>query len=363
MAGPTSLPGSVHLQSGAFRRGCKLNMRLALFRNIFIGFLAVTVGLFLCALVAMTILGQVADQLEDYRSTAHDQIAIDGSPPVPPGQLDGLIRTAQRGQSLILLFGLVGLLGGLVAMVIASGQAANLLRRLRQATQQLADVVLDQEPPSINADAVDNLELEIRKMMRNIQASQRLCLDASPLTRLPGNRAIEQVLSDKMARNERFALCYVDLDDFKAYNDRYGYARGSELIKLTGEIIYRAKDLHAESDDFVGHIGGDDFVVIVASEHAQSVCESIIAEFDRVIPSYYDEADRKQGYIEGTDRYGTVRQFPIMTISIAVVSDSQREFHSPMEIARVATEIKDYVKLLPGSNYLIDRRTGPRAET
>ncbi len=340
-------------------------MRLALFRNIFIGFLAVTVGLFLCALIAMTILGQVADQLEDYRATVHDPVAIDAGAPVAPaeGQLDGLIRTAQRGQGLILLCGLAGLLGGLMAMIIASGQAANLLRRLKQATQQLADVVLDQEPPSVNADAVDNLELEIRKMMRNIQASQRLCLDASPLTRLPGNRAIEQVLSDKMARNERFALCYVDLDDFKAYNDRYGYARGSELIKLTGEIIYRAKDLHAEPDSFVGHIGGDDFVVIVASEHAQSVCESIIAEFDRLIPTYYDEADRRQGYFEGTDRYGTVRQFPIMTISIAVVSDSQREFHSPMDIARVATEIKDHVKLLPGSNYLIDRRTSPRAET
>ncbi len=340
-------------------------MRLDLFRNIFIGFLALTVGLFLSALIAMSILGRAADQLEGYRTAVSEQVDDRelGLPIESGRQLDSLIRTMQRGQILILLCGLAGLLAGLIALIIASDQAANLLRRLKQATQQLANVVLDEEPPLATADSVDNLELEIRKMMRNIQASQRLCLDASPLTRLPRNRAIEQVLNDKMARDERFALCYVDLDDFKAYNDQYGYARGSELIKLTGEIIYRAKDLHADPQDFVGHIGGDDFVLIVASEHAPAVCESIIAEFDRVIADHYDESDRDRGYIEGTDRYGIIRQFPIMTISIAVVSDSQREFCSPIEIAQVATEIKDYVKTLPGSNYLIDRRANARGET
>jgi len=338
-------------------------MRLYLFRNIFIGFLAVTAGLFLCALVSMTILGRVAHQLEDYQTVAREQ-ALAGPSTVVPAEirvLDGLIKTVHRGQTLVLLCGLAGLIGGLVAMVVASGQAANLLRRLKEATQQLANVVLDEETPLVTAASVDNLELEIRKMMRNIQASQRLCLDASPLTRLPGNRAIEQVLQDKMAKDERFALCYVDLDDFKAYNDKYGYARGSELIKLTGEIIYRAKDLYADPQDFVGHIGGDDFVLIVASEHALSVCESIIEEFDRAIPDCYDEEDRDLGHIECTDRYGIVRQFPLMTISIAVVSDSQRQFQSPLEIARIATEIKDYVKILPGSNYLIDRRVSSRA--
>jgi GGDEF domain-containing protein len=339
-------------------------MRLDLFRNIFVAFLAVTIGLLLSTLIAMVILGQVSDQLAELRTKTAGQVEAGaaGFPADGAGQLDSLVRTARRGQMLILLCGLSGLLAGLVALVVASGQAENLLRRLKEATQQLANVVLDEEPPLATADSVDNLELEIRKMMRNIQASQRLCLDASPLTRLPGNRAIERVLQDKMDRDERFALCYVDLDDFKAYNDKYGYARGSELIKLTGEIIYRAKDLHAELQDFVGHIGGDDFVLIVAPEHAQPVCEAIIADFDRVISDHYDAGDRKQGFIEGKDRFGTVRQFPIMTISIAVVSDSRREFRSPIEIAQIATEIKDYIKTLPGSNYLIDRRSSARSD-
>jgi GGDEF domain-containing protein len=338
-------------------------MRLSLFQNIFVGFLAVTVGLFLSAMVALTVLGRVADRLEEHRVAVRQLSPADTAVVAAEEvrSLGDLIRTVHRGQTLVLLFGLSGLLGGLVAMVVASGQAASLLQRLKEATRQLANVVLDEEPPVAATASMDNLELEIREMMRNIQASQRLCLDASPLTRLPGNRAIEQVLKEKMARDERFALCYVDLDDFKAYNDKYGYARGSELIKLTGEIIYRAKDRHADTSDFVGHIGGDDFVLIVASEHAPSVCESIIAEFDRVIPDHYDEQDRSRGYIECLDRYGVVRQFPLMTISIAVVSDSQRQFRSPIEIARIATEIKDYVKTLPGSNYLIDRRVSSRS--
>jgi GGDEF domain-containing protein len=206
----------------------------------------------------------------------------------------------------------------------------------------------------------DDLEHDIREMMCKIQASQQLCLDASPLTRLPGNIAIEQVLKGKMLHGEKFALCYIDLDDFKAYNDRYGYARGSELIKLTGEIIYLAKDRHGDPGDFVGHIGGDDFVLITSPENVEPVCSAITAAFDRAVPDHYDPDDRQRGYVEGTDRYGVTRRFPLMTISVAVVSDAQRNFSSPLEIAQVATELKDYIKRLPGSNYLVDRRTRQR---
>ncbi len=336
-------------------------MRLNLFRNILIGFVVLVIAQVIVMLVAVTMLGEVADRLQT-ESSAVVAEKIDTDVGRVPLKLEALAQSVRTGQVIVLGFGLAGLLVGLVAMVVASNYATRLLGRLKDATQQLADVVLDDELSVAAADSVDDLELEVRQMMRNIQDSQRLCLDASPLTRLPGNRAIEQVIKEKMARNERFALCYVDLDDFKAYNDTYGYARGSELIKQTGEVVHNAKAKYAAADDFVGHIGGDDFVVIVASERAQSVCESIITEFDRVVPDFYDESDRERGYIECSDRYGVVRQFPLMTISIAVVSDSRRDFSSPIEIAQVATEIKDYVKTLPGSNYLLDRRTSMRAE-
>ena len=336
-------------------------MQLNLFRNILGGFVALVIAQVVVLLVAVTMLGDVADRLQIESSTVVAEM------PEAKGinaafDLEALAKSARFGQVVVLGVGLVGLLVGLGSMVVASNYATRLLCRLKDATQQLADVVLEDELAVSAPDSVDDLELEIRKMMRKIQDSQLLCLDASPLTRLPGNRAIEQVIKEKMARDERFALCYVDLDDFKAYNDTYGYARGSELIKLTGEIVHSAKAQYAATDDFVGHIGGDDFVLIVASERAQPVCESIIAEFDRAVPDFYDESDRERGYIECSDRYGVVRQFPLMTISIAVVSDSRRDFSSPIEIAQVATEIKDYVKTLPGSNYLLDRRTSMRAE-
>jgi GGDEF domain-containing protein len=286
----------------------------------------------------------------------------------PPGAAAGgglgdVQQLLHNGQIAVLLFGLAGLLGGLIGMVIAASQAKRMLGRLKQATQQLANVVLDQELPETANPSGDDLERDIREMMRKIQESQQLCLDASPLTRLPGNIAIEQVLKGKMVRDEKFALCYIDLDDFKAYNDRYGYAQGSELIKITGEIIYRSKDTCGDPGDFVGHIGGDDFVLITAPENVEPVCEAIIAAFDSAVPDYYDPDDRARGYIEGTDRYGVTRRFPLMSISIAVVTDVRRNFNSPVEIAQIATEIKDYVKSLPGSNYLIDRRTGQRVTT
>jgi diguanylate cyclase (GGDEF)-like protein len=200
-------------------------------------------------------------------------------------------------------------------------------------------------------------------MMLKIKDSQQRYLDTSPLTRLPGNMAIEQVLQGKMDHGEKFAPCYIDLDDFKAYNDRCCYAKGSDLIKMTGEVLYHAKDEYAEAQDFDGHIGGDGFVLITSSDIVEQVCKAIISEFDSLIPDYYHVEDLENGFIESTDRYGVKRRFSIMSISIAVVSDVKRSFTSPIEIAKVATEIKDYVKSLPGSNYLIDRRVTTRCDS
>jgi len=324
-------------------------MYFTLIRNILASFLAITVGFLLVCLIAMAALEQAADEL-----AAAQQSFSAAS--------DTALQTVRQGQVVLLVLGLAGFLGGVIAMVFASQQAASVVGRLRQATRTLSNVVLDEMSPFDLSTISDGLDREIREMMLKIKDSQRRYLDASPLTHLPGNIAIEQVLKGKMDEGEKFALCYIDLDDFKAYNDKYGYARGSDLIKMTGEIIYRTKDLYADSQDFVGHIGGDDFVMITSPELVEQVCQAIISEFDRLIPEYYELEDRERGHIEGTDRYGVRRRFSIMSVSIAVVSDVKRSFRSPVEIAKVATEIKDYVKSLPGSNYLIDRRVTTRCE-
>ena len=319
-------------------------MHFKLIRYILISFLVISGVFILAGLVTLSTLEQVADQL-----TASN--------------LSHLQEMVRNSQGIVMVLCLVGLLSGLISMAFAVHQASKIMNRLRRATRLLGDVVLDEMSPSEFLSASDGLDREIQEMMLKIKDSQQRYLDASPLTRLPGNLAIEQVLQDKMDRGEKFALSYIDLDDFKAYNDRYGYAKGSDLIKMTGEVLYRAKDEYAEAQDFVGHIGGDDFVLVTSPDIVEQVCKAIISEFDSLIPDYYHADDLEKGFVEGTDRYGVKRRFSIMSISIAVVSDVQRSFTSPIEIAKVATEIKDYVKSLPGSNYLIDRRVTTRCDS
>ena len=319
-------------------------MHFTLVRYILATFLVVTAGFMLACLVALSSMEQVAVRL--------------ASP-----EASEALTLIRNSQLVVSILALTGLLGGLVGMAFAARQAARIMERLRQATRYLGDVVLDEMSPGEFLAACDGLDRELQEMMLKIKDSQLRYLDASPLTRLPGNLAIEQVLKGKMERGENFALCYVDLDDFKAFNDKYGYAKGSDVIKMTGEALHYAKDEYADQQDFVGHIGGDDFVLITSPEIVENVCQAILNEFDRLIPDYYQAEDRAKGFIEGTDRYGVKRRFPIMSISIAVVSDVKRTFNSPVEIAKVATEIKDYVKSLPGSNYLVDRRVTTRLDT
>lgn len=316
-------------------------MQFNLIRYILLSFLAVVVTFALACLLSLSLLEQAASQLESVGVVA-------------------ALALIRNSQAWIVWLCLSGFVIGLAGMAFAAHSAARIVDRLRQATRYLGDVMLDEIVPEEFLVEGDGLSREVQAMMLKIKDSQLRYLDASPLTRLPGNLAIEQVLSSKMEQGEKFALCYIDLDDFKAFNDKYGYAKGSDLIKMTGEVVYRAKDKHAEANDFVGHIGGDDFVLITSPGIVEAVCQSIITEFDQLIPGYYEKVDREKGFIEGADRYGVQRRFSIMSISIAVVSDVKRSFKSPVEIAKVATEIKDYVKSLPGSNYLIDRRISTR---
>jgi diguanylate cyclase (GGDEF)-like protein len=200
----------------------------------------------------------------------------------------------------------------------------------------------------------DPLELEARINMhlrRTIRDSE-----ASPLTGLPGNRAIEEVIESRIRAELKFAVCYIDLDDFKAYNDRYGFLAGSEVIKLTTKAILDAIEKFGNKDDFVGHIGGDDFLVVTEMERAPLLSLEIIRLFDTRIPSQYEPEDRDRGYIISTDRQGKVNNFSIMTISIAVVHNSYRGLEHPGKVAQIAAELKKYAKNMQGSNCVFDRR-------
>jgi diguanylate cyclase (GGDEF)-like protein len=269
--------------------------------------------------------------------------------------------TRENSALLILLLSALGTVVGVGLSLVVARRVATALSRLSYATSAIAEGAFDAVPQVDTHDELGDLAAGVSVMAQKLKNYEQFCLDASPLTRLPGNIAIERALNDRLRVGEKFALCYVDLDNFKAYNDRYGYAKGSDIIKATGEILYESCRKHGRVEDFVGHIGGDDFVLITSPELVPAVCEVVIREFDRMIPSHYSAQDLQLGYIEATDRYGIQRRFPIMTLSIAVVSDDKRQISSPQEIAQVASEIKDFVKALPGSNYLVDRRRGQRS--
>jgi GGDEF domain-containing protein len=186
---------------------------------------------------------------------------------------------------------------------------------------------------------------------------KRSCRDlgVNPTTRLPGTSIIEREISRRIKKGEKFAACYVDLDDFKAYNDYYGYHYGDRLIKKTSEII-RDSVYSFVQNSFVGHIGGDDFVFIIPPEKIDFVCSKIIKIFDRMIVHRYKKEDLARGYIITENRRGEKETFSIMTLSIAVLVNQERMFKHQGEISHMIADLKKYTKSLPGSNYFVERR-------
>jgi diguanylate cyclase (GGDEF)-like protein len=181
-------------------------------------------------------------------------------------------------------------------------------------------------------------------------------ISTNPLTLLPGNIAINKELEHRISSNKKFAVIYLDLNNFKSYNDYYGFSRGDEVIKHTANILVKAVKEKGTINDFVGHIGGDDFVAITEIENVSSICEQIISEFDSTIPQFYNEEDRIKGYITTYNRQGELKHFNIMSISIAVVTNLKRDIKHIGEISAISAELKSYVKKLGKSAYLIDRR-------
>jgi GGDEF domain-containing protein len=273
--------------------------------------------------------------------------------------LKGKLETANR-QERISLFWIMGLSlsGLLLAMAVAVAftyQTFTAVRKLKRATHRIAAGDFSYQLQIPPGDELGDLAEDFLRMADRLKELEQISLDASPLTRLPGNIAIEREI-EKRLKEGKFALCYADLDNFKPFADRYGYAKASEVIRITGEIIDEAAKRCSDCNAFVGHIGGDDFVMVLSDESVASVCETVIKAFDTEVVKHYTPEDRSRGGIEGPDRYGVQRFFPLMTISIAVVITEAGEFSNPLELARTAAEIKDYAKERPGSNYLIDRR-------
>jgi diguanylate cyclase (GGDEF)-like protein len=175
----------------------------------------------------------------------------------------------------------------------------------------------------------------------------------NPLSGLPGNPTITEEIESRLARQEDFALLYVDIDRFKEFNDHYGFTRGDRVIAMLSEILVQA----AGTDErFVGHIGGDDFVVLARTDEGEGLAGEITRRFDEAIQAQYDVGDRTRGWIEAHDRRGKLRHFPLATVSIGIVNVPPGRFDGATAAARAAAEVKEVAKRRSGSTWAVDRR-------
>lgn len=224
------------------------------------------------------------------------------------------------------------------------------------------------EIKSLEAGAEDYIEkpfpseLLTARILTSIRRNIRLQI-SNPLTGLPGALYIEELTSKRLILDEPVAMCYTDLNDFKAFNDKYGYRRGDNVLRILATMLNEAVGMMGKKGDFVGHIGGDDFVMILDYDGIAPVCDYVTKSFDTLIPYQYDEKDREIGYISSCNRQGVEMHFPIMTVSIGIVTNETREITNYLLMTELAAEMKEFAKNLskssapPRSLYKIDKRT------
>ena len=202
--------------------------------------------------------------------------------------------------------------------------------------------------PDLEADFLARVNLSILR-------SERI-VEINPLTRLPGNISINKEIQERIDGKKEFAFGYADLDYFKPFNDRYGFSRGDEVIKMTGRIILGVIKSKQPQGSFIGHVGGDDFVFIIDTALVEEAATEIIKAFDSLITGLYDNADLKQGFIKSFDRSGKASQFPVMGISIGITETRARAFTHYGEITEIAADMKKFAKRFTGSCYKTDQR-------
>jgi diguanylate cyclase (GGDEF)-like protein len=243
------------------------------------------------------------------------------------------------------------------------------LRRLRSSPATASIPVVLLTAKALAEDRVRGLDLgaddyitkpfDIEELLARVKAVLRRAQqmrDLSPLTGLPGNFRISRELESRVASGTEFAIVHADLDNFKSFNDHYGFMRGDSVIKYTAKVLLEAAEASGDPEVFVGHVGGDDFVAVIDPTYVEEFCKSVVTTFDQGILDFYDTADALQGYIEVTDRKGERHAFPISSISMGVATNTKRPVKSEWEASAIASEMKEYAKRQPGSSYQIDRR-------
>lgn len=198
-----------------------------------------------------------------------------------------------------------------------------------------------------------DLRIRIEMAMRRVNHS----IHASPLTGLPGGKILEDVLKEKLNSGEPFSFAYVDIDNFKSFNDVYGYRKGDKVILQTAYLLFTTLKDFGNSDDFISHIGGDDFAFITTPDKYERVCKKFIIFFDNIIPFHYSDSDRIKGFVMARDRARKIKKSPLMSVSIAVFNkDDSSKVKSIIEVNERIVEIKRFLKTIPASIFMAERR-------
>ena len=205
----------------------------------------------------------------------------------------------------------------------------------------------------------DELLARVANMLDTFQAQR----EANPLTGLPGNLAIEREIQRRLAGRDEFGALYVDIDRFKSFNDHYGYARGDRAISFVSHVLCDSVDTVGGPNDFVGHVGGDDFVVVCGQDHAERLARAIVHRFSDGVGDLHDAEDLANGYIEARNRTGEVEQIPLITLTVALIDDVRGRFDHPAQMSDALAELKSHGKRQPGSVVVQERRSpGGQAE-
>ena len=268
--------------------------------------------------------------LEQARATRPDLVVLDVTMPFLSGdEVQRELRRDRRTRYIPVVF------------ITAKRTTAELTARFRNGADDFVSKPFD----------IDELVARIASALRRAAELRSL----NPLSGLPGNLTIAHEIDARLADGSEVACLYVDVDHFKGFNDRHGFERGDRVIAHLAELLSQTVGEISE-DTFIGHVGGDDFVVLAPRDQAERLAREIIARFDATIPSLYDPEDRARGWVEAPDRRGRTRRVPFVSVSIGVVPLQPERFPGATEVARAAAEMKEVAKRRPGSGYAIDRR-------
>ncbi|SEA53758.1 diguanylate cyclase (GGDEF) domain-containing protein [Desulfuromusa kysingii] len=270
-----------------------------------------------------------------------------------------LARLPEHTQAAFQMTVILSLLGICLSAPVSLAVILNIhrsVKELKKATHKISAGRFDHYPEISGNDEFAQLANDFTLMGQKLTELEQLHLDANPLTLLPGNLAIDREIEMRISNNQPFSHLYIDLDNFKVYSDRYGYKAGSDVLAKVGELLKQVVGEYGSAQDLVGHIGGDDYVVLCSIKTGELLAQKIIDGFTAVVPSFYNAEDRETGSFAGEDRYGVKRTFPLMTISIAVISSDRYEYPSRLAISQDCARVKEYLKIQEGSNYMLERR-------